>query len=90
MMKPTFPSTSKPQSHNVTFLTIKTVVRKFNHNDGNTGSCARKCLRKGGEVSVYATESTAKFQMKTSSATPHFQRTRKVDVEGWSQFLRSF
>ena len=50
MIKPSFPSTSKPQSHNVTFLTIKTVVRKFNQNDGNTGSCAwtKQCLRKGG------------------------------------------
>ena len=42
MIKPTFPSTSEAQSHNVTFLTIKTktVVRKFHQNDGNTGSCA--------------------------------------------------
>ena len=50
MIKPTFPSTSEAQSHNVTFLTIKTVVRKFHQNDGNTGSCAqtRQCLRKGG------------------------------------------
>ena len=50
MIKPTFPSTSEAQSHNVKFLTIKTVVRKFHQNDGNTGSCAytRQCLRKGG------------------------------------------
>ena len=35
---------------NVTFLTIKTVVRKIHKNDGQTGSCAwtRQCLDRGG------------------------------------------
>ena len=37
------PSTIEAQPHNVTFLTIKTVVRKIQKNDSQTGSCAWKC-----------------------------------------------
>ena len=51
MIKPPFPSTSEAQSHNVTFLTIKTVVRKFHQNDGLM--CLDKavlCARWGGGV----------------------------------------
>ena len=56
MIKPPFPYTSEAQSHNVTFLTTKTMVRKFHQNNGNTGSCAwtRQCLRKGGGGSYAA------------------------------------
>ena len=41
-----FPFTIEAQPRNVTFLTIKTVVRKIPKNDGQTGSCAwtRQCL----------------------------------------------
>ena len=50
MMQLPFPSTIEPQLCNDTFLTIKTVVRKIQKNDGQTGSCAwtRQCLDKGG------------------------------------------
>ena len=44
-----FPSTIEAQPRNITFLTIKTMVRKIQKNDGQTGSCAwtRQCLDKG-------------------------------------------
>ena len=45
-----FPSTIEAQPRNVTFLTTKTMVRKIQKNDGQTGSCAwtTQCLDKGG------------------------------------------
>ena len=67
-------------------------IEWFHHNQ--TGcSCRLACASAPGVnsiVSAYAREWTAKFQMKTNFATPHFQRMGKVEVEGWSQFLRSF
>ena len=50
MIQLPFPSTIEAQPRNVTFLTIKTVVRKIQKNDGQTGSCVwtRQCLDKGG------------------------------------------
>ena len=47
-----FPSAIEAQPRNVTFLTMKTVVRKIQKNDGQTCSCAwtRQCLDKGGGV----------------------------------------
>ena len=50
MMQLPFPSTMEAQAHSVTFLTIKTVVRKIQKNNSQTGSCAwtRQCLDKGG------------------------------------------
>ena len=46
MIQLPFPYTIKAQPRNVTFLTIKTEVRKNQKNDGHTGSCAwtRQCL----------------------------------------------
>ena len=51
MIQLPFPFTIEAQPRNVTFLTIKTVVRKIQKNNGQTGSCAwtRHCLDKGGE-----------------------------------------
>ena len=52
MIKPPLSSTSEAQSHNFTFLTIKTVVRKFHENDGNM--CLDKAVlaqRGGGGMS---------------------------------------
>ena len=50
MIQLSFPSTIKAQPRSVTFLIIKTVVRKIQKNDSQTGSCAwtRQCLDKGG------------------------------------------
>ena len=50
MIQLPFPSTIEAQPRNVTFLTIQTVVRKIQKNDGQTGSCAwtRQCLDRGG------------------------------------------
>ena len=50
MTRPPFPSTTEAQPRNVTFLTMKTVVRKIQKNDGQTGSCAwtRQCFDQGG------------------------------------------
>ena len=52
MIQLPFPSTIEAQTRNVTFLTIKSVVRKIQKIDGQTGSCAwtRQCLDKGGGV----------------------------------------
>ena len=49
MIQLPFPSTIEAQPRNVTFLTIKAVVRKIQKNDGQTGSgaWARQCLDKG-------------------------------------------
>ena len=38
MSQPLFPSTLSTQSPNAEFLTIKTMVRKAQKNDGHTGS----------------------------------------------------
>ena len=56
MIQLPFPSTIEAQPRNVTFLTIKTVVRKIQKNDGQVGSCAwtRQCLDKGGGVCTMA------------------------------------
>ena len=40
MIQLPFPSTVEPQLRNNTILTITTVVRKIQKNDGQTGSCA--------------------------------------------------
>ena len=40
MIQLPFPSTIEAQPRNVTFLTIKTVVRKIQKSDGQMGSCA--------------------------------------------------
>ena len=52
MTQPLFPSTIGTQSHSAKFLTMKTVVRKNQTNNGHAGSqCSdRRCLRKGGYV----------------------------------------
>ena len=49
MIQLNFPSTIEAQTRTVTFLTIKSVVRKIQKNDDQTGSCAwtRQCLDKG-------------------------------------------
>ena len=47
MIQLPFPFTIEAQPHNITFLTIKTVVRKVQKNDGQTGSCS---WTKGGGV----------------------------------------
>ena len=43
MTQPLFPSTIGTQSHSAKFLTMKTVVRKNQTNNGQTGS---RCLDK--------------------------------------------
>ena len=50
MIQLPFPSTIEAQPCNIAFLTIKTVLRKIQKNEGQTSSCAwtRQCLDKGG------------------------------------------
>ena len=50
MIQPPFPSTIGAQPRHVTFLTTKTVVRKNQENDGQTGLRAwtSQCLRNAG------------------------------------------
>ena len=50
MIQLPFPSTIEAQTRNITFLTIKIMVRKIQKNDDQTGSCAwtRQCLDNGG------------------------------------------
>ena len=51
MTQPRFPSTISTQSRFASFLTIKTVVRKFGKSDGQTGSrCLEKAVLGGGGV----------------------------------------
>ena len=49
MIQLPFPSIIEAQLRNVTFLTMKTVVRKIQKHNGQTDSCAwtRQCLDKG-------------------------------------------
>ena len=46
MIQLPFPSTIEAQTRNVTFLTVKSVGRKIQKNNGKTDSCAwtRQCL----------------------------------------------
>jgi len=50
MIQLPFPSTIEAQPCSITFLTIKTVVREIQKNDGQMGSCAwtMQCLDKVG------------------------------------------
>ena len=50
MIQLPFPSKLKAQPRNVTFWAIKTMVRKIQKTDGQTGSCAWRslCLDNGG------------------------------------------
>ena len=77
-----FPSAIESQPRNVTFLTIKTVVRKIQKNNGHgqTGSCAwiRQCLDKGGGGSI-----CTRIHQYYCHATPlNTQHNLKVLIKG--------